>query len=419
MWGKVDEVPLAGESIGERLMTGRSGRHVGSARSDQGMAGEAGGKSQAGTSAHSSRSTLTPTPSRYLRVTLIVSMLCALIYAPVVAESIETCHESIHLPTPVTSVHVQPDAGIQPILDEITFAACSIDLSMYIFTNQDIFDGLEYAVARGVRVRVILEQEPFGSFGDQQEMFDRLLEIGVEVKWGPDQFTFSHAKYMVVDSSVLVVTNQNFTNAGFESNREFGVVTTESDYVREAAMIFESDWSGSHPPVHFDHLVVSPVNSRATIVEMINGSEESVWMYSEVLRDEDVTGALSSAAERGVDVRILVNPTADEDDAPYFLDALEHGVQIRVLRDPYVHSKVLIVDGESALVGSQNYSYTSLELNREVGMVLADPVNVEKIVSVYSRDWNRGEPVDTVSRVGDSRQIALTLPDMVGRISSV
>lgn len=311
-----------------------------------------------------------------------------------------------------------PDDGPQSILDEINFAACSIDLSMYIFTNQEVLDALEYAVARGIRVRVILEREPFGSFGEQREMFDRLLEIGADVRYGPDQFTYSHAKYMVVDSSVLIVTNQNFTNAGFSSNREFGLVTTERGYVLEAAAIFEADWSGLQIPDRFDHLVVSPINSRSTIVEMLQSSNESIWMYSEVLRDEDVTGALSAAAERGVDVRILVNPTADEDDTPYFLDALEHGVQIRVLRDPYVHSKVLIVDGEEALVGSQNYSYTSLELNREVGIVLDDPANLERIVSVYSRDWARGEPVDTISRQIQPTS-ALTQLAKVGRISCV
>lgn len=338
------------------------------------------------------------------------------------AESIATCHQSLTLPTVVTSVHVQPDDGPQPILDEINFAACSIDVSMYIFTNQDVFDALEHAAARGIRVRVILEREPFGSFGTQQEMYDRLEQIGAEVKWGPEHFTFSHAKYMVVDSRVLVVTNQNFTNAGFDSNREFGVVTTNPNYVMEAAGIFEADWGRSQQPISTEHLVVSPVNSRSVILDLINSSTDSLWMYSEVLRDEDVTGALSAAADRGVDVRILVNPTADEDDVPYFLDVLAHGVQVRVLQDPYVHSKVLIIDGDTALVGSQNYSYTSLELNREVGLILTDSMNLNRIMSVYERDWTHGEPVDSVTggkNYPKARPIALTPLAPIGRIPLV
>ncbi len=371
------------------------------------MAGDAGGITHSGSRARSNRSALTPAIHRILAAILVVMLMCAQIVAPISAESDTACVQNLPQPTSVTSVHVQPDDGVQPVLDEINFAACTIDLSMYIFTNQEVFDALEHAVARGISVRVILEREPFGSFGDQQEMFDRLEEIGAEVRWGPDEFTYSHAKYMVVDSSVLIVTNQNFTNAGFDSNREFGLVTTEQDYVQEAGGIFEADWERSREPVHIEHLVVSPINSRDTILAMLENSQRSIWMYSEVLRDEEITDALSSAAGRGVEVRILVNPSADEDDAPYFLDALEHGVQIRVLRDPYVHSKLLIVDGEAALLGSQNYSYTSLDLNREVGIVLTDDANLERMTTVYSRDWQRGEPVDTVTKI--SARLAATL----------
>lgn len=397
-------------------MTGRTFRHVIVARRNQGLAGEADGFAQGGSGSRTRGSSLTPTPRLVRHILALLVVLGALIPGGVTAESIDSCLADVPPPTPVTAVHVQPESGFQPVLDEINFARCSIDLSMYFFTSQEITDALDHAVDRGIRVRVILERQPFGTFGDEQEAFDRLVAIGAEVRWGPDRFTFSHAKYMIVDSSVLLVTNQNFTGAGFNSNREFGVITTEPGYVSESVAIFDADWTGATFQGEIAHLVVSPINSRATILGLIDASSDSIWMYSEVLRDEEVTDALSNAAERGVDVRILVNESADEDDVPYFLDALSHGVQIRVLPNPYVHSKVLIVDGEAALVGSQNYSYTSLELNREVGIVLTDEDNLEKIGAVYKRDWARGEPVDSISRTGSPPPVALTPESAVGRI---
>lgn len=380
-------------------MTGRTHRHVIVARRYQGLAGEADGYASPGTGSRSCEPSIIVTRHRSPHLILAVALLLAMAGDAVGASPINSCLETIKTPTPVTAVHIQPDSGAQPILDEINNARCTIDLSMYLLTAQEILDALEGAVDRGIRVRVILEQEPFGTFGTQQEMFDRLTGIGAEVRWGADAFVFSHAKYMIIDTSVLVVTNQNFTGAGFNSNREFGLVTTEGGYVSEAVAIFEADWTGSDIGIEPRHLVVSPLNSRSTILSLINGSTESVWMYSEVLRDEEITAALSAAADRGVDVRILVNPSADEEDVPYFLEALGHGVQIRVLRVPYVHSKVIIVDGQEALVGSQNYSFTSLDLNREVGIVIDDAHNVDKILAIYERDWSRAEPVDTVSRV--------------------
>lgn len=371
-----------------------------------------------GSGARSCQPPLTSVPGRLLAV--IATVLALFGAAPLTsALAVDTvsCLSALSSPTPVTSVHVQPESGHQPILDEIEFANCTIDLNMYLFTDDVILEALDRAEARGIRVRVLLERQPFGTFGDQQEMFDTLIGFGAEVQWSPPEFQYSHAKYMIVDGRVLLVTNQNFTNAGFNSNREFGVVTTEPGYAQEAQSVFDADWNRTALSIDIQHLVVSPINSRDTILELIRGSQQSVWMYSEVLRDEQITSALSEASDRGVDVRILVNPTADEDDVPYFLDALGHGVEIRVLNRPYVHSKLMIVDGMKALVGSQNYSYTSLNLNREVGIVVDDETNLAVVTSVYERDWAKAVPVDTIVSLPPKIPVALTEPGRIGRIS--
>lgn len=361
------------------------------------MAGKNVGIPQARSCARSCESTLALLPTLLFRVFAVVLIVGTMHVSPVWADSTEACLQQAPPPTAFTSVHVQPDAGIQPVLDEITYARCSIDLSMYLITSDEVVSALKSAVDRGIRVRVILDRQPYGSMGDQREMFDTLTGIGAEVKWGPDQFTYTHAKYMIVDDSVVLITNQNFTWSGFNRNREFGVVSTEARYVNEAMALFAADWNGTDYQDNAVHLVISPINARQSILGLIYESTESIWMYSEVLRDEEITQALNNAADRGVDVRILVNDSADEGDVPYFLDALSHGVQIRVLENPYVHSKVMIIDGSSALVGSHNYSYTSLNLNREVGVVLTDSSNVGIIVSVFESDWNIGIPVDSIS----------------------
>jgi phosphatidylserine/phosphatidylglycerophosphate/cardiolipin synthase-like enzyme len=95
-----------------------------------------------------------------------------------------------NLPAPVTGVFVQPDDGYDPVLDEIEAARCTLDLNMYMLTDEPVFEALIAAVDRGVAVRVILEQHPFGMFGDQQEAFDRLMNAGAEVKWEPKRFQY-------------------------------------------------------------------------------------------------------------------------------------------------------------------------------------------------------------------------------------
>lgn len=299
--------------------------------------------------------------------------------------------------TVVSSVYVLPDDGYSPILDEIRNARCTIDLSMYLLTDPTVIESLKDARNRGVRIRVILEREPFGTWGTQQEQMDTLVALGAEVRWSPERFNYSHAKYMVLDSQTVVISNQNFTQSAFTRNREYGVVSTEPSVVAQAQAIFEADWNDRSELPAWDALVVSPGNARHEVLALINNSQVQLWMYAEVLRDEEVTQAMNAAADRGVDVRLLVNPSIDSADAPYFLDAMSHGVQIRELEQPYVHAKAMIVDGQAVLIGSHNYSYTSLDLNREVGIVLTDMATIEKATAVYERDWTRAVPVDRVS----------------------
>ena len=401
----------------------RAHRHETTPRSIQSLAGKTHRVVRSGAGARARTTAITHhLLSLKLSGAVTVLVLIAALLLPgaqnVASQGMTDCGSDLATPTIVTSVYVQPDAGFAPVLDEIDQARCTVDISMYLFTSDEVLASLQEAELRGVRVRVLLDEIPFGTFGTQQEIFDQLVEIGADVRWSPSTFTYSHAKYLLVDDHALLVTNQNFTGAGFTSNREFGIVTTDPRYVSEAVRIFDADWSGFTGPQSFEHLVVSPVNSRQTILDLINGSKVSVWMYAEVLRDEEITTALDDAVSRGVDVRLLVNPSADEEDAPYFLDVLDHGVQVRVLNAPYVHSKALVVDGTSVLIGSQNYSYTSLNLNREVGIVLTDATSLEIVGSTFLRDWSRAEPVDTVSLGVDYAPGCLTLAGRVGKLSS-
>ena len=74
----------------------------------------------------------------------------------------------------VVGLFVQPDDGRAPILDELDAARESISLEVYLLSDAEIIAALERAEARGVEVRVILEEQPFGGAGDQPEVFARL-----------------------------------------------------------------------------------------------------------------------------------------------------------------------------------------------------------------------------------------------------
>lgn len=292
-------------------------------------------------------------------------------------------------PAATTGVFIEPGDGRTPILDEIAAARASIAVEVYIITDEPILQALESAHRRGVEVRVILEQHPFGGDGRQREIFARLEQAGIAVRWGNPVFRFTHIKAMVIDDAVALIMNQNLTASSFSSNREFGVITTAPAAVRTAAAIFAADWSrGAEPDP--DPLVVSPTNARASLLRLIEEAETSLDLYAEVLRDRELLDALGAAVERGVRVRLLVSPSADNAKDRAALAAA--GIEVRVMTNLYVHAKLIVADGARAYVGSQNLSATSLDLNRELGIILDDPVSLARLERTFDIDFRTAMP---------------------------
>jgi phosphatidylserine/phosphatidylglycerophosphate/cardiolipin synthase-like enzyme len=289
----------------------------------------------------------------------------------------------------ITGVFIEPGDGRAPLLEEIAAARRSIDLEVYIVTDEAILEALEDAQRRGVAVRVILEQHPFGGDGGQPEIFARLERAGIAVRWGNPVFRFTHIKTMVVDGAVAIIMNQNLTESAFTANREFGVVTTQPDAVRAAAAIFAADWAREPEPAA-GPLVVSPTNARQDLLGLVASAETSLDLYAEVLADPELLDALAAAARHGVRVRVIVTPAPDNAAARAALAAA--GVEVRLMTALYVHAKLIVADDRRAYVGSQNLSATSLDLNRELGIIVDDPVSLARLTRTFALDFQTGAP---------------------------
>jgi cardiolipin synthase A/B len=100
---------------------------------------------------------------------------------------------------------------------------------------------------------------------------------------------------------------------------------------------------------------------------------------------------LITAAHRGVNVRLILPGSADIEAADV-ARLKAGGVQLVYVSAPFIHAKVIVADGRLAFVGSENFSATSLDENREVGLLLADTTALATITTTFERDWAVGEP---------------------------
>ncbi len=111
-----------------------------------------------------------------------------------------------------------------------------------------------------------------------------------------------------------------------------------------------------------------------------------------MVRDEEIVAALEQAPSRGVTVRLIVSNDSEENDRGREERArlAARGVQVRLARGLYIHAKMVLVDGKRAFVGSQNFTTASLDLNRELGILLNDRITIARLARTFEEDFRAG-----------------------------
>ena len=112
---------------------------------------------------------------------------------------------------------------------------------MYVFTSDELLIALKHAKERGVKVRIILEKRVMSD--DNIATFQALKTYGIDVKWASKLFTLTHAKFLIIDGTTVIIGSHNFSDNALTSNREASVLIERSAAVDEFKHIFEQDWN--------------------------------------------------------------------------------------------------------------------------------------------------------------------------------
>jgi phosphatidylserine/phosphatidylglycerophosphate/cardiolipin synthase-like enzyme len=192
---------------------------------------------------------------------------------------------------------------------------------------------------------------------------------------------------MVIDGSTAYILTMNFTRSAFTRNREFGIVDHGSQDTRAVDAIFNADWL-SRPAVSRDqNLLLSPVNSRAGFLALLGRARRSVQVYAEEVQDKGIEAALIAAHRRGARVQLISN-AGDATNVKGLARLHAGGVEVRLLSSPYIHAKAILVDNRWAFVGSENISPTSLDHNRELGVLISDLDALARLATTFAHDWS-------------------------------
>ena len=155
------------------------------------------------------------------------------------------------------------------------------------------------------------------------------------------------------------------------------------------------------PGVQGVHVFVEPDAGEHPITDAISAAKKSVWIELYLLTDRNVIRALEEAPNRGVDVRVMLEPHPFGGGSPArTMDQLRAaGAKVQDSNPSFAltHEKGMIIDGVTAYIMTSNFSRSALGSysgssgfnNREYDIVDANPPDVQAVTAIFQADWNR------------------------------
>ncbi len=140
--------------------------------------------------------------------------------------------------------------------------------------------------------------------------------------------------------------------------------------------------------------IISPNNSKSSIIDLIDSAEknldiEQMYIYNSLT---EIVDAIKSANDRGVKIRIII---ADNENSKEFADTVDSldNVEIKICtgRVPMYfeqHNKGVIVDNKTVLISSINWSPTSINQNREAGLIINSIKVTSYYLKLFNHDWS-------------------------------
>ncbi len=330
---------------------------------------------------------------------------------------------------------VSPDCAYDALKEALESAKKSLFVEMYSFSNPYLLDIVGNLSAAGINVVFILEDDHVSYYESQYTYWAvrQLYLRGVKVYWASDTYRFAHAKFVIIDNSTVIIESENWAKSGIPidptyGNRGWGVIIEDQEIASYFLDVFLYDLSiaepydpntapegeavsyyvpkGDYVPLftatkYTEYVkmipILSPDFSENLIIDLINSANESIYIEQMYIYPtlNELINALINAKERGVEVKIILDPKSDENNETAEI-LTSHGIEVayaytKDYGEPHwfetMHNKGMIIDGKIVLISSINWSPTSLRENREAGIVIINEKIAQYYLQVFNYDW--------------------------------
>lgn len=367
--------------------------------------------------------------------------------------------ESPPLHADAVELYFDGAAKYAAILEAIAAARHHVHLEYYIFEPDQIGarlrDALVAKAREGVAVRLLVDATGSGRL--RKRFLRPLVEAGgqvaffnpVALRWiRTRRIDFrSHRKIVVCDGRIAFTGGMNVMDA---QSAELSTAYWRDTHLRlegSAALaiqrIFVEDWlfATSAAPPRMAELFPTPSGSGRHVVQvvssgpdrpelpihdtfftLVNHARARLWLTTPYfVPTEALVTALSTAARRGVDVRLIIPRRGDSrliDLAArsYVPELLDSGVRVFEYQPRFIHAKTMVVDDDIAVVGTANLDNRSFRLNFELATLLYDVGLTTRLAAAFEADQAESRPLARVPL--DHQKLTRRLGESIARLLS-
>jgi cardiolipin synthase A/B len=319
--------------------------------------------------------------------------------------------------------------------EAIKAAKRRVCLESYIFADDDT--GRAFAELLAAKAREGLEvyciYDSLGSMSSDRKMFRMMAHAGVRVRefhpirpweckysWRPANR--DHRKIMVVDDELAglgglnigaeyagswVITSKNSSSEFWRDN----AVSIRGPSAKHVLRAFARTWNyigrggrirtcelyHNLKPTEGDFGLLASVPTprsplRNFLCDLMGAARRSIYITMAYFApDDEFIDELVKAAKRGVRVRLMLPGRSDVHlltlaARSFYEKLMSAGVEVYERQAVVLHSKCMVVDGHTSVIGSTNIDYRSIEYNLESSVIIRNDAFGQQMNDLFEND---------------------------------
>ncbi|OTQ75281.1 MULTISPECIES: cardiolipin synthase [unclassified Gilliamella] len=333
------------------------------------------------------------------------------------------------------------DVIFDRLIEDINNAHSNIEMVFYIWNEggraDDVEQALIQATQRGVTCRLMIDSAGSRHFirsNACQRMRDAGIVIVEALQVNLLRFMFrrldlrQHRKVAIIDNYISYTGSMNIVDPRFfKQNKHVGewvdiMIRMNGPVTTLMGAIYASDWeleTGKYlalpqitdfaePPEEKKHIMqlipsgpgyTENMIHQVLLTSIYSAQEQIIFTTPYLVPSDDILHAICTAAQRGVEVIIIVPKNNDSlmvkwASRAFFSELLNGGVKLYQFNDNLLHTKSVLIDDQLSLVGTVNLDMRSLWLNFEITTVIDDAQFAKSLSTLLGQYLSKSDKVN-------------------------